>query len=322
VSNSNIQTILNCPFLPQSLVAPADEASQDFDALALTLTQAQADNAQLQSQVAVLQAQIAADQQQELADATTIQGLKDQLAAAMARTSTPRKWTVYPGLQSNALFAADKKIPFEWIQPGNVGNTGGGSPATHGSETWTVKPGQPTDIEFAPANIAPKSDDFFNYSVLPYPSVPPEELFMSCRNFAAKSEADWANAQQLEGPQVEYIGGGFQNTCCWSASPTTGLHYWAGADKWQPFKPAGAPIMVDLGKPTPWMAFFTLDHVANTFTYEWLVIGDTLYEVNITVEGVPAALARKEFSVAVQGDGKATAPAYGALLDGLTVGWR
>jgi len=67
VSNPNIQTILNCPFLPQSLVAPADEASQDFDALALTLTQAQADrdaaqkaNIALQSQIQALQAQIAA----------------------------------------------------------------------------------------------------------------------------------------------------------------------------------------------------------------------------------------------------------------------
>ena len=60
MGNSNIQTILNCPFLPQSLVAPADAAGEDFDALALTLTQAQADNATLQNQISALQAQIAA----------------------------------------------------------------------------------------------------------------------------------------------------------------------------------------------------------------------------------------------------------------------
>jgi len=46
--------------------------------------------------------------------------------------------TAYFGLEKNALFLADKKIPFQWIQPGNAGNTGGPQPGVaHGTCSWT-----------------------------------------------------------------------------------------------------------------------------------------------------------------------------------------
>lgn len=53
----------------------------------------------------------------------------------------------------------NSRIPMIWFQPGNTGNTGGGSARIHGA--WTITD-FPDHREFAiqPANIAPQTDNF------------------------------------------------------------------------------------------------------------------------------------------------------------------
>ena len=245
--------------------------------------------------------------------------LKQQLAnQPKPSASLPTKPTVYAGLHAILLFPQDRKIPFQWIQPGNVGNTGGGSSAVHGMETWSVVPGKPTEITVAPKSIAPKSDNFFNYMVLPYPKTSPHRLRFTAGNYGAKTPEDWAKCQQLEW-QIEEFRDGFQYTCAWCVNPKTGLNYWAGAKKWQPFL-AGASVK-SLISPSFVMCEFSLDHDAHTYTYEWITIGSTTIPAGITVPCV-AAPGRKEYSISVQPDCQANASPYTVLLDNLSAEWE
>lgn len=270
-------------------------------------------------------AQIAKDTAIIQNDATELAATKQQLsqtqnALIAAQSILQRKPVIYSGIEKFGLFVADKKIPFQWIQPGNTGNTGGGSSASHGSETWVPGPGG-TIITATPKNIAPASDNFDNYMVLPFPAVPPRRQRTTAKNYSCKTPADWALSQQLEGPVLEYIGGGFQSTCAWRFNPHTGLGYWNGSS-WVTFLVNGSPVMVDMGQPTMLIGEYSLDQVAHTFTYEWVVINGICYPVGVTVPAVPFAASANQWSVAVQLDCQAGAPVYSAILDGLSVEWQ
>ena len=117
-------------------------------------------------------------------DSAVIAGLNSQLVIANARMPH-----TYFSLEKYGLFAADKKIPFQWIQPGNTGNTGGGSNLAHGSETWTITPNG-TIMAVSPKNIAPRSDNFDNYMVLPFPEVPPKRQRAWADNYSCQTPAD------------------------------------------------------------------------------------------------------------------------------------
>lgn len=263
----------------------------------------------------------AIDEQREAdlaAKDATIQGLQKQLAA-IPKIPSFRKPTVHAGLHCYQLFTADKKIPFQWIQPGNVGNTGGGSSAAHGSETWKVIPGQPTEIAVTPKNIAPKSDDFFNYMILPYPSAAPNRFRFTAGNYGTKTDADWSKCQQLE-CQIEEFRDGFQYTCAWACNPHTGMMYWAGAKKWQPF--IGGSAIKAFISPNSFIAEFSLDHDAHTYTYEWIYVNGQMLQVGITIPCVAARPDRKEFSISVQPDCQASASPYVVLLDDLFAEWQ
>src|SRR6476469_742519 len=96
----------------------------------------------LESQVSQDQTTIAGDNAQIATEEAASLSLHQQLAATQqsliaAESILQRKPVIYAGLEKFGLFTADKKIPFQWIQPGNTGNSGGGSPLSHGTETWT-----------------------------------------------------------------------------------------------------------------------------------------------------------------------------------------
>lgn len=221
--------------------------------------------------------------------------------------------SIYAGLEKNDLYTQDKKIPFQWIQAGNTGNTDGGSSKPHGTASWT--PG--ANGTLVAVDPKPNWDDFIFYSVLPYPDAPPKLLSAVVGNWSASSVIGWSKSQQMEGPQLEYIGGGFKYTFCWSVEPQKGLRYWAGAEKWKSF-PAGVSIK-SLSAPTFWFAEFSLDPVRHICRYENLVINYQLFEMGVEVPAVPAPRQQREFSVAVQLDGNKAGDAYSALLNNLVV---
>lgn len=221
--------------------------------------------------------------------------------------------TIYAGLEKYALFTKDQKIPFQWIQPGNTGNTGGGSGKPHGTTIWTPT-ATGTVIQFDPK---PNYDTGDHYMVLPYPTQPPKRLRTTCGNWSALTPADWAKSQQMEGPVAEYVGQGYQYTCAWACNPKDGLRYWAGAQKWQSLK----NVTVSLANPIFWVYECSLDALRHTFTYKWLVINGQKIDVNIEV---PAVLhpSKQEYSIAVQMDGNKVGDAYSALLSNLVTEWE
>lgn len=246
-----------------------------------------------------------------------ITALQNQVASL-----TGRKTTIYANLHSYSLFAKDQKIPFQWIQPSNTGNTGGASPLPHGTSIWTTAQGQPTLINIKPVNIAPQSDNFFYYMVLPFPSEPPVRMRFTSGNYAAKSATDWSKSQQIEN-QVEYIGGGFQYTPGWSVNPQHGLQYYDKKnEKWVQFLNNGKPVMINMGLPTNWMCECSMDVDEATLTFEWIVIQNQFYKVGITLPAKPFSPATNQFSVSVQLDGQASASSYTGILDALTAEWQ
>lgn len=226
-------------------------------------------------------------------------------------------WVTFSRLEAAPVYAKDTKTPFQWIQPGNVGNTGGGSSDAHGTFTWHPSDAG-TRITVTPAHISPKSDDFFFYMVLPYPESAPLRLRASARNWSCASPADFSSCQQIEGPQLEYLGGGFQYTLCYSVTGRGVLQYWAGVKKWQPVP--NAPTF-SLGRPTPIAAEFAIDPTAHTYTYVSLRLGDRTLTPAVTVPAIAIPESRRELSVAVQLDGRANAAPYAAVLDRLTASY-
>jgi len=238
-----------------------------------------------------------------------------QITALEAELAKPqRKAVVYVGLEKNPI-GPDNKKPFWWAQPSNTGNTGGGSSKPHGTYTWS--PGaNGTTISIKPAGAY---DNFFFYSVLPYPEAVPSHLRWSASDWAAALPADWQRSQQMEW-QVEEFRAGFQYTCAWAVNPRTGLMYWAGAKKWQPFQAGGG--IRSLAEPTCITCEFSLDHDAHTYTYEWIVVNGFMLKAGMVVPAVTTPPDRKEFSVAVQLDGNSNGAPYSGLLNNLMVEWE
>jgi hypothetical protein len=221
--------------------------------------------------------------------------------------------TVHAGIEKHPLVLKDQKIPFEWFQAGNTGNTGGGSARPHGTCSW--KTGKETTISIAPAGAY---DNFFFYCVLPLPSRPPRRLRWSVSNWNGKTAADWSKSQQFEF-QIEEFRGGYQYTCAWAINPSVGLRYWA-TDKWVAFD--GGKTVNNLSAATAIISECSLDQTAHTYTYEWIVVNGVTMPVGITVPCHTASASAKQYSVAVQLDATSAGAPYSAILDNLTCEWQ
>lgn len=259
----------------------------------------------------IIDAQLSAQSAQILADKSAIAGLNAQLSSLAARRS-------FFDLQQAPLFTLDKKIPFQWIQPGNSGNDGGLAPLPHGTCSMTLQSDGSCIAKVNPVKLpGGKSDNFLFYDVLPFPHSAPNKFGFDCSRFNAASEADWANSQQMEWWD-ELIDGGYQYTMNWAVNPVQGLQYFdRSLNKWIPYMPLGKPILIDMGKPTNWSFTASIDRKAHTVLYETLTCGPTQYDVEKTCNAVVKA--GSQFSTSFQMDGKALAPAYSAVLDGWNV---
>jgi hypothetical protein len=239
---------------------------------------------------------------------------------AQLENATSGDWdAAFCELQVISQYSVDRKIPFQFFQAGNTGNTGGGSGAPHGTQTWTPGPGG-TTVHWAPVVLpGGASDNAFTYSVLPTLPQAPKTLRWAVRNWACASPTDWSKSQQMEW-QVEEFRDGYQYTCAAAANPRKGVFYWHGAKYWQPLMDAnGVQVVYALDHPTPIDMEFTLDQTAHTYTLAKFKIADQTYAPNVVVPAVKVGGTSKQFSVAVQLDGQAAAPAYTAILDGLEV---
>lgn len=240
---------------------------------------------------------------------STITDLNQKITDLQNLQSVSSAPIVFTGLEKNPEVGS--KTLMKWWQPGNTGNTGGGSTAKHGSFTWS-----PSDIgtifAIKPANISPKSDNFFNMLLLPYPEKAPRRLRWSASDYSALSPTDWNNSQQMEF-QIEIFWGGFQYTCGWAVNPHSGLFFWGAADKWVLFD----KTINSLAEPTCINAEFYLDTSQKTFNVAWISMNGRMISVDKTVKAL-ASSHSNEFSVAVQLDGKASAPAYSARINNLS----
>lgn len=255
--------------------------------------------------------QLTANVQQIGQDENQIGVLEGLLSSLSSRRS-------FFDLQQCPLFTADKKIPFQWIQPGNSGNTGGSAPLTHGTSSMTLQADGSSIVKVNPVKLPNgQSDNFLFYMVLPYPHSKPNNFGFDCARFNGVSESDWTNSQQLEFWD-ELIDGGYQYTMNWAVNPWQGLQYFdRSKNAWIPYMPLGKPILADLGKPTNWSFTASIDRVKHTVLYETLKCGSTEYDVDETCNAIPKA--GSQFSTSIQMDGKALAPAYSCVLDQLNV---
>lgn len=245
-----------------------------------------------------------------------LQPVNDYIDKLEGLLVTQKQHTVYSNLQAIPLFPHDNKIPFQWIQPGNVGNTGGGSTKSHGTMEWHVQPDNSLVITVHPVNINNKdSDDFFNYCILPYPRIIPTNLTFSAL-YGCKLASDWAKCQQLE-LQDEIFNNGFQYTCGAAFNPHSGFFYWAGAQKWQPFKID--PKLLDFSRPQLVDFDFEIDYNNHTYLYNYVQIGSEVIEINKKIPAIVDPHKRREFSVSVQQDGRADGQSYNVVLDNLKV---
>jgi len=288
-----------------SLAQQRDEAVANADALRQQLAEVTADDASLAAKL-----KSALDQ---------ITGYQKQIA----QLALPP--TVYAGEEKFPLFLVDKKIPHQWIQPGNAGNSGGpAAGVAHGNCKWQpgAGPNGSTLVSIAPANIAPKSDDFEFYDVLPYPGYDPRRMRWD-GDLYCQTPADWAASQQIEF-QREHFGGGWQYTGAWAINPKTGLNYWAAAGKWKVFLNAsGGNVMIDLGQPTNFFAEWLMDTVGNTFSPAFIVVNGQRIDCNLgPIKALPAAATRKEHSTEIQLDGKASALPYTVVFGNHRAEWQ
>lgn len=258
---------------------------------------------------------------------SVLQPVQDKLDAQAAQIfeletelSLLTNQTVFSELQSIPVYPKDTKTPFQWIQPGNTGNTGGGSSLPHGTFTWSPSRVGETRITVHPVNIdGKKSDDFFFYCILPYRGTP-TKFTWECDNYSAASSQSWQNSQQFEF-QNELIADGFQNIFAWRIHPSKGLGYYDknSVDKWNDFKPQGSNILIDLSKPTAFKSVCSIDRANHTVILETIKVNNQEYEAGITINATSQT--GTQFSTAVQLDGKPTGVSYDAILDGLKVSY-
>lgn len=252
--------------------------------------------------------------------------LKDQLSAAQILHEASLddiaagRWPLieHTDLHLEQLIPGTKEVLFKWLQPGNVGNTGGGSALPHGTSIWATALGSATVITVKPVAIDSKqSDDFYYYMLLPFPASTPRRFIWKASNYSCRTAADWANCQALEF-QNEIIIAGHVHNMGWQFNPhEKAMKYFNFvAQQWQAF--GGIPLP-DMGQPCSVLAEFSIDRDAHTTTHEAITLNGTRYLVNVTQPcgGKPATVSK--FTTSVQLDCKPNAPSYSALLDGFDV---
>lgn len=201
---------------------------------------------------------------------------------------------VHTGL--HRLFESPKESLFHWTQPGNVGNTGGGSPKPHGTHYWS--PGDPALFDCA--GISGQEDNFYFYCPLPMPTTLPSRVV----DFRTHQITDFSQWQALEWQQQLTLGRKIYNMA-WQFSASSGIRIYDKAnEKWIPsgIDPKASP---DFTKPVSTRCEFSLNQNAVTHVSITIEQGNVSasYAVGIT-QLAPSTNGRDKLTLALQVDPK------------------
>lgn len=173
-----------------------------------------------------------------------------------------------------------------WIQPGNTGNTGGGSVAPHGKYTWS--PGNPTTGQSGVLSIQPAAgwDNFYFYNTLVGRMDRPVSYFGYQVPFALPSQADVAACNAFEF-ELELCEAGLRYNMAWQWKPShvDGAPAWRSFDKlnqkWVVEPSLPAPVAV-AGRPVTLWAHFLIDRLAKTVTHDSVVLDGQFISIGRT----------------------------------------
>lgn len=178
-----------------------------------------------------------------------------------------------------------------WFQPGNVGNSGGGSAKAHGTSTWipgalvTAKPVIPYD-------------NFYFVLDLPVPESAPSR-FVSVRQHSINNLNGW---QALEFEHQLQWNGRVYNMA-WQARVAEMLWYYFDYNTSQ-WVPTPIPVKAFSGLTT--IAEFEIDVLAGTCTHVSLTINGKLYPVNVTQPATAKRGVPNKLTIAEQMDSTST----------------
>lgn len=247
----------------------------------------------VQSTLDLLNAQLATAQSQVLLDLSAIADLKKQIAAVSSRLGAAL--TAIPVI-NGGLHA---RLP--WNQNGNVGNTGGGSGAKHGTYTETLDPGgASTTLSIVPST-GPNDKGFDNFYFDTTLPPPPSGLYRFIQHlpfrFPVKAEVTNSTATEF---QLEWSDGVYLHNMAWqcligSAKPTWRYFKWMGPPTDGQWLDSGIPVdMATLlaGGLMDCYATFLADPAGYT-THEFLVINGVVHALNIVQPAL--AMNRKRY---------------------------
>lgn len=170
-----------------------------------------------------------------------------------------------------------------WIQPGNVGNTGGGSAKPHGTYTIT----QITDVEnpFIVVRTAPLGayDNYYWYQKL---GAKQATKFTWIGELAFPSDIDLNACQAFEW-EMQQADNNYVYNMAWQMNFAGGgvMRYFDFVNK--AWKTTNTKINIDKALLGPEMYLkliseFVIDHEKHTCTHASLTMGETKYDVNVT----------------------------------------
>lgn len=192
------------------------------------------------------------------------------------------------------LPTAPQESQVGWFQPGNVGNSGGGSAKAHGTSTWipgalvTTKPVIPYD-------------NFYFVLDLPVPETAPSR-FVSVRQHSINNLNGW---QALEFEHHFQWNGKIYNMA-WQfdiADKAVRYFHYTGDPKTEDWVSTKIPLpsLTDLVT----VAEFSIDTLTGTVTHVALTINGKLYPVNVTQQATAKPGIPNKLTIAEQMDSTA-----------------
>jgi hypothetical protein len=204
--------------------------------------------------------------------------------------------------------------PVMWVQPGNVGNSGGGSPAPHG--TYILTPGDPMVVRVSPAEAF---DNFYFFDrVGQFPNL---TKFNWSGSFSFPTASDLAACQALEWQWQQCVNGAVWNGA-WQISlkpsPPVLRYYEFNRDVWTAFAPFDASLLAP-GKVLSVMSEHSIDpthetHIAITLNGVRIPVSFT--QANTPNKYPPSAVS---LDVAFQLDANSKGTPYTVEIDKIAV---
>jgi hypothetical protein len=270
----------------QAILTNANDVQQEITSLTQELGAAQAANADLQKQVADLTMHlkaVTADDQSVAAQLLLAQKRIGYIAQ-LAKPSMEQNLHRLPFTQD-----PNWRAPGTWFQPGNTGNTGGGSAAKHG--TWSVTQNSDGSTEFAITPAGPFDD--FIWGLNFFQGTAKVHNIIQVTEFELKDEFV-SSAMAIETNMEHSIGGfrfnaGLQALLGWDKDAISGQLV---SGQWRYFD-IGVGHWLDTGIPFDRTMFGTGKRIE--LVSEFAQSDDPaqgMENVSLTINGVPHAIGK------------------------------